>query len=1264
MEEILSANLVFVESGDFKSARYQDSEEMTENIIFQFIHDRVQQTADHLLPTTEKEKIHLVLGRIFIQNLDKFSDESLIMRIADHFNYAKNIVSDKREKFIVADVAIKAGKNAQHAAAYDSAINYYNIARELIGPNGWENDYSIFFNLYCGLAESLSFSGRYTECDTTTDKLFSKARDKWDKARIYEIRSKRLRLESKYHESLNQSLTCLDMLGYKLPLYPKMHHILTAYLAIKWHRLFKKFSELDLTKRADPENRLLLKILGNMYADAVITDNKELLALIAFHSTRISITHGFSEESAYALVSSGFVIIQIFKNYNEGIEYFILKERLEQIYNDHAYHAITLFAYAHFGLHWHRPVRLSIEYFIHIHQLSFKSGDKEMLSYAKIALISTLFAIGEPLNFVKQHNNSALSMFNNNEFFYGFYALIDKAIFNLTNGEDLNINLLQAPILENEIKDRTRLEIAYFYSMYVKICYLYGEYNLAIEIYEKSLCYAESLLGLIPYVENIFYYCLALTRISFTATQSLRSKNIKIIKSIAKKFKLWSKWAPYNFKSYYLLILAEIAALEEKFLTASDYYDQSAKLSQDNNTYHLSAIINDCTAYYFVSKDKSQFVAHYLHKAIYFYDQWGAISLRKNIEKLYSNILLEEANFFKNEPQTLLETSSITPIQNDVTFDFMSILKLTKIISGEIQLDKLLQKSLKILLENAGAERAILFNKKSERWYIEAEGTIKEQLIWLLQSQPFSKREDFPKKLISYVQRTGESIIINDTETESSFHDDYLIESKTQSLLIIPLFYQGQLSRVLYFENKMKSYAFTSQQTQSIGIVGSQVVVSLENAYLYYQATHDVLTGLANRNLLYQLFNNWAARADQNNTQIAVIFLDLDYFKKINDKFGHAMGDKVLIYISQKIQSCLKKGDLAARLGGDEFVILLDSINSLKDVEVFMAHYYQSLNQSLKINEVDIKILSSAGISIYPQDGKTIHSLLYNADIALYQAKELGKGQYQFFSHKLTEKIKQDYEFENELRKAFYAKQLHVFYQPIFNIKSKRIESVEALLRWDHPTRGIIEANDFIHLLEKTSMYIEIGEWVIETACQQLKHWQNMGLNHLNITVNVSSLQFKKNQLSQTVKHILEKTGLKPEFLELELTESILIEQNNTNALEIHTLKNLGIHLVIDDFGTGYSSLTYLMWLPISKLKIDQSFIKNFLSNDKSMAIVEMVINLAHRLNISVVAEGIETAEQIKFLADILADSAQGFYLSKPLSKDECEIALLKELQL
>lgn len=1257
IDKILQVNLIFVESGDFKSARYQN-----QNITFQFSHDRIQQAADQLITHSEKENIHLALGRLLIHDLTDLNDTSLVMRVADHFNYAKSLLSNNIEKLSVAKATIEAGKNAQHAAAYEAAVNYYNLAKELIGPEGWKNNYSIVFTLHCGLAEALSFLGRYTESDNILQQLSLQAKDKWDKTRVYEIKSKRFRLENKHHESLNQSIACLNMLGYKVPLNPKIHHILFAYLRIRWCMLGRKFSDLDLTKKADPLNGLLLKILGTMYADAVITDNKELLAIIAFYSTRISITHGFANESAYAFISSGFVILQILQKYKEGIEYFHFKEKLEKIYSDHVYEAITLFAYAHFGLHWHRPMRLSIDYFIRIHQISFKMGDKETLSYTKIALISTLFALGDPLHLVKQHNNSALKMFDNRGFFNGFYTLMDRAVFNFTNGEDLNIGNLQASAIEEDIKGRVRLEIAYFYATYVKICYLYGEYELAIEIYEKSLPYAESLLGLIPHVENIFYYCLALSRVSYTAAPSKRKRNIQKISRFISKFKIWAEWAPYNFKSYYLLILAEYSALKDKFMLASEYYEQAAKLSVDNNIYHLSAVINECNAHFFISKNKTQLAAYYLHRVIYFYDQWGALSLSKRIKKLYSNILQEEVNILKYQP-TVITDLTIAPLQNDVAFDFMSILKLTKIISGEIQLEKLLQKILKILLENAGAERALLFNKKSEEWFLEAEGNTKEQLIWILQPQTFKNRNDFPKKIISYVQRTGESVIINNTETETQFQDDYITESKTKSLLIIPLFYHGQLNRILYLENKMTSYAFNPQQTQSIGIVGSQAVVSLENAYLYYQATHDSLTGLANRNLLHQLFNHSAARLDSEKKQLGIIFLDLDYFKNINDTFGHEEGDKVLIYFSKQIQSCLNKGDLAVRLGGDEFVILLDCINSLNDVESIITQLYQLLSTPYKITDNEIIISFSAGISLYPKDGKNIHTLLYNADIALYRAKELGKNQYQFFSHELTEKLKKDYQFENDLRNAFKAKQLFLYYQPIYNIKSQKIETLEVLVRWDHPTKGLLDANEFIALLEKTPLFPEIGEWILKSSCEQLKQWQKMGITDIKLAVNVSSLQLRKNQFSQTIKQILNETGLKSEFLELELTESILIEQNNTNALELHALKNLGLSLVIDDFGIGYSSLTYLMWLPISKLKIDQTFIKNCLNDDKSMAIIEMVISLAHRLNISVVAEGIETAEQLQFLAEKQADSIQGFYLSKPLTIIECEKLLQNELQ-
>lgn len=425
-------------------------------------------------------------------------------------------------------------------------------------------------------------------------------------------------------------------------------------------------------------------------------------------------------------------------------------------------------------------------------------------------------------------------------------------------------------------------------------------------------------------------------------------------------------------------------------------------------------------------------------------------------------------------------------------------------------------------------------------------------------------------------------------------------------------------------------------------------------ASLYHQATHDPLTGLANRNLLEQAFKNSTSKVNFSHTKMALLFLDIDHFKRVNDTLGHEVGDQLLVEISRLLSSCLRDHDLAVRLGGDEFVVMLVDIDTQK-LTAIIERIYQSLAKPVYINDHELYLTSSMGISIYPDDGKDISALLKNADIALYHAKESGRNHYQYYSDELNKVIQETYKKEAELQRAIDNKELCLFYQPIYDVFTKRIISVEALIRWRHPERGLLSAGEIIPLAEKSGLIVPIGKWVLATACKQAKTWHDKGMPLIPVAVNISVLQTKNTSINRVVSEILQHTGLDPHLLELELTETSYVEITESILDDLRLLRDKGVTLAVDDFGVGYSGLGYLRSLPISKLKIDRSFIKDVLSDPDDSAITLAIIAIAHQLDLQVVAEGVETIAHFDFLKMHHVDAAQGNYLCRPLDVTACE---------
>ena len=424
--------------------------------------------------------------------------------------------------------------------------------------------------------------------------------------------------------------------------------------------------------------------------------------------------------------------------------------------------------------------------------------------------------------------------------------------------------------------------------------------------------------------------------------------------------------------------------------------------------------------------------------------------------------------------------------------------------------------------------------------------------------------------------------------------------------------------------------------------------------YLLQQRTYyDTITQLPNRALFEDRLTQAVGIAKATNQSLGVLFISLDQFKKVNDSLGHGPGDTLLREFAERLKSCIGKSDTVARFGNDEFALLRTGIDGTTDVIETIASLYQVLKFSFDLPGHELVATASVGVSLFPMDGEDPQTLLKNAGAALYKAKRSGGANYQFFTADMHELATKRLALESNLRRAIQNEELLVHYQPRVAVDSLAITGVEALVRWQHPTLGLISPSEFIPLAEDTGLIVPIGEWVLRTACLQGRRWRDQGFAPVPIAVNISARQFHDQDLAQTVIGIVEETGLSPRYLELELTESSIMQDAEFAARMLSRLKHMGISISIDDFGTGFSSLASLKRLPIDALKIDQSFVREAPSDPDDTALVMAIITLGHNLRLKVTAEGVETEEQLKFLQLLRCDEIQGNFFSKPLSAEK-----------
>jgi diguanylate cyclase (GGDEF)-like protein/PAS domain S-box-containing protein len=429
-------------------------------------------------------------------------------------------------------------------------------------------------------------------------------------------------------------------------------------------------------------------------------------------------------------------------------------------------------------------------------------------------------------------------------------------------------------------------------------------------------------------------------------------------------------------------------------------------------------------------------------------------------------------------------------------------------------------------------------------------------------------------------------------------------------------------------------------------------------------AHYDVLTDLPNRVLFYDRLRQVLAQAKRSQWTVAVMFVDLDRFKNVNDTLGHAVGDQLLRQVSERLSGAVRSGDTVGRLGGDEFAIVLSNLASAQDASIVAQKLMASFNEPFKLQGADFYVTASIGITLYPDDATEQEILLRNADAAMYRAKEIGRNNYQFYRSEMNARALELLSMESDMRRAFDREEFLLHYQPKASLADGRIVGVEALLRWQHPERGLVTPADFMHVLEDTGLIVRVGERVVNAVCRQIRSWQADGIDPVPVAINLSAREFAAKDLAGVMTRILGGHGVDPSLIELEITESSLMVNSEEVVATLEALGRLGIGLSIDDFGTGYSSLAYLKRFPLDAVKIDRSFVKDITTDADDATITLAVISMAHSLGLQVIAEGVETEAQLAFLARHGCDQIQGYYFARPLAAEECGVWLRERRRL
>ncbi|MFZ0198448.1 MAG: EAL domain-containing protein [Candidatus Sulfotelmatobacter sp.] len=595
----------------------------------------------------------------------------------------------------------------------------------------------------------------------------------------------------------------------------------------------------------------------------------------------------------------------------------------------------------------------------------------------------------------------------------------------------------------------------------------------------------------------------------------------------------------------------------------------------------------------------------------------------------------------RKDGTTYTEEMTITPVSQGEGRDETQFIAIKQDISGRKQAEQALRRAeekYRAIFEDAvigifqASADGRLLNVNRAFAEIHGYDSPEQMLVELSNLNAAAQLFVEPKRMDVLRQVLGEKELVRDFEL-----DVYRRDRSERVVLVNVRAVRDASGNMLFYE----------------GTVEDVTARKVAEERVQFLAYYDALTGLPNRTLLQDRLATALAGARRRKDKVALLFLDLDRFKLINDSLGHSFGDLLLQEVAQRLKKWAREQDTVARLGGDEFLIVLTGVKNIADAAVAADRMTKSMTAGFVVQGRPLNITCSLGISVFPEHGTNSETLIKNADAAMYFAKESGRNNFRFFTKDLSAQAVERLTLENSLRPALEKNEFFLMYQPQVDIGTGRIIGLEALLRWQHPNLGLVPPDKFIQIAENVGLIVPIGEWVLRTACSQARKWQDEGLPAVMVAVNISAIQFRQKGFCKLIRKVLDETGLPAKYLELELTESLLLDNADLMLSVVEELKAMGVTLAIDDFGTGYSSLSYLKHFPVSKLKIDRSFVRDVAVNPDDAAITTAIISMAKSLNLKVIAEGVEDEAQMSFLRAQRCDEIQGYYFSKPLAVDK-----------
>ena len=1013
---------------------------------YTFLHDRIQQAAYSLIEEKNRKEIHVKVGRLMISGTDLEKDRRKVLDIVNQLNLGIELIHNPSEKKQIAKLELIAGKMAKKSTAYDTAYKYISVGIMLMDNCGWENSYELTHSLYVEAAETAYLNGDYNAVEQYIGTALNNSKDVLDKIKLYEIKIIAYTAQNKKSEVLDTALFVLKLLGMKFPKNPNIADVLISLVKTKFMLIGKEPSDLlELPEMTDLFLSAALRIMVRMGMSTYML-NPNLFLLITLKAVRLYIRHGNLDSSSIGYAAYGMLLCCI-GDIDSGYKFGQLSLKLLDKFDGKEYKAQTIVLYNSFINSWKLSAKSTSNEFIKAYSIGLETGN---LNYAcSAACLYSIYAYYSGQNLIDLERK----MSEYNKFMHNMrnkealttQSIYHQSVLNLIGFSNSTYSLKgkvydedQMIPIHLETKDINNLCDVYINRSI--LLYLFGEYEKALKnsvIAEKYLDGVNGTLS-IP----VFYFYNSLILLSNFDQYETFFRRKEILNKVAanqRKMKKWAKHAESNFLHKFYLVKAEQARVLGKILKAINFYEKAIKLASDNGYIQEEALANELAAKFHLYLENKRIAKAYMEQAVYCYVLWGATSKVNHLKVLYPQLL----GFHKNDDTSIKNMTVNLENKTDkgsMVLDTATIIKATHTISSEIKLEELLKKLVYIVLENAGAQKVCYLIKNEEKYVIQAEGNIDGNKIEVMKETDIENNESLPKKIIYYVGRSGDSVILNDASTSEKYKNDlYIADKKPKSIMCMPVISKGNLLGILYLENSLMEGVFNNERKEILKIISSQLAISMENAALYADlehsekqlrkhhdeleeliekrtaklkeeiaerkkaeklleemANHDSLTGLPNRKLFYNQLNQSLQLAKDNNSSLAILFIDLDGFKIINDTMGHDSGDTVLKIVSKRLLLAVREGDVVSRFGGDEFIIAMKNLYNTDIIIEVCQNIINEVGKKTTLGENEGYVSASIGVSIFPDHGDSMEELIKKADAAMYIAKKSGKNKVVF----------------------------------------------------------------------------------------------------------------------------------------------------------------------------------------------------------------------------------------------------------------------------